>query len=245
MTKKTYLFAGFPFRMEMNYEYTVRFCSDYEVSEEEAEAMEEPVFCVRATDEEIQAEIDGGLEYGNYTVKQTAENVALYRKICDEMADRQTALFHCSAIEVDGRAYLFGAPSGTGKSTHVRLWKERFGERAVVINDDKPLVRFQEDAIFVWGTPWCGKHGINTNKKSPVKGICFLEQGKENHIARLNPIDSYIRILRQIYFPKDEKKRTEVFRMAKRLAEQVPAYLLTCDISQEAVSVSYGALSQD
>lgn len=69
------------------------------------------------------------------------ETLAVYRKIAEKMPDYGTVLFHGSAIAVDGEAYIFTAKSGTGKSTHVRLWREMLGDRAVMVNDDKPLIR--------------------------------------------------------------------------------------------------------
>lgn len=72
------------------------------------------------------------------------ESLALYQNITELLLARDVMQFHCSALEMDGRAYLFTAPSGTGKSTHVRLWRQVFGARVTVINDDKPLVRLQK-----------------------------------------------------------------------------------------------------
>ena len=120
------------------------------------------------------------------------ETLAVYRKICDQMPERDTFLFHCSAIAVDGKAYLFTAPSGTGKSTHTRLWREVFGDRAVMINDDKPLLHVASESaqtgkdgtsaqpqVLVYGTPWDGKHRLSTNTVAPVAGICLVERGEE------------------------------------------------------------------
>ena len=95
-------------------------------------------------------------------------------------------MLHASAVAYDGRAYLFSGPSGIGKSTHSRLWKESFGDGAVVFNDDKPALRYLNGRWYAYGTPWCGKDGINQNLKVPIAGICFLEQGEENVISLLS-----------------------------------------------------------
>ena len=243
MTEKTYIFADTPVRMAMAYERTVHFCSGYEADEERLKELTDEEIFVSVTDEEIDSEIVIGKEYGNHFTRGGAENIALYRKLCEKLIDRGIFLFHCSSIEVDGCAYVFGAPSGTGKSTHVRLWKERFGDRATVINDDKPLMRLSEDGVYVYGMPWCGKHGLNTNKRSPIKALCFLEQGTTNEIHRLTPLESYLLIHRQIYLPKDRELKIKSLKMAKQFAERIPAYHLSCDISQAAVDASYGAMS--
>ena len=80
----------------------------------------------------------------------------IYRKIADALVDDGVILYHGSVIAVDGQGYLFTAKSGTGKSTHTALWRELFGERAVMVNDDKPLLRVKDDQVTVYGTPWNG-----------------------------------------------------------------------------------------
>lgn len=115
------------------------------------------------------------------------ETLAILRKFLVKAAEYGVILFHCSAIAVDGQAYLFAAPSGTGKSTHARLWREMLGGRAEMVNDDKPFVRFKDGVPYVYGSPWNGKHRLSSNISRPIKGICFLEQGAENHIKRIAP----------------------------------------------------------
>lgn len=113
------------------------------------------------------------------------ETLAVYRKIAEWMPMYNTLLFHGSVIAVDGKAYLFTAKSGTGKSTHTRLWREYFGERAVMINDDKPLLRITQEGVFAYGTPWDGKHRLSTNISAPLAGICILRRGNDNSIRMI------------------------------------------------------------
>ena len=82
------------------------------------------------------------------------ETLAVYRQIAENMIESDTLLFHGSVVSVDDTGYLFTAKSGTGKSTHTRLWREYFGERAVMVNDDKPLLEVTETGVIVYGTPW-------------------------------------------------------------------------------------------
>ena len=104
---------------------------------------------------------------------------------------------HSSAVVKDGKAYLFSGPCGTGKSTHTRLWQKVFGKDTRVINDDKPALRRIDGKWYAYGTPWCGKDGININEKVPLAGVCFLKQASENKIHRLDPFDAMRRILPQ------------------------------------------------
>lgn len=141
MATKNYRFADVVFTLQMQYPYLEKQCRSYEV--------EEPGILIAASDEEIEREDQSGVSSSNGML----ESLAVYRKISEIMVEHDTFLFHCSAVALDGQAYLFTAPSGTGKSTHTRLWREVFGERAVMVNDDKPLIQVREDAIYVCGTP--------------------------------------------------------------------------------------------
>lgn len=95
-------------------------------------------------------------------------------------------MLHASAVEYQGKAYLFSGPCGVGKSTHTRLWQQTFGEAVQVFNDDKPALRLVDGQWYAYGTPWCGKDGINQNKKVPLAGICFLKQARQNSIRKLS-----------------------------------------------------------
>ena len=94
-------------------------------------------------------------------------------------------MLHSSAVVVDGAAYLFTADSGTGKSTHTSLYLREFGDRAYILNDDKPAIRFEDGGFFAYGTPWSGKNAKNTNARVPVAGICVLHRGEKNEISRI------------------------------------------------------------
>lgn len=152
---------------------------------------------------------------------------------------------HASAVELDGKAYLFSASSGTGKSTHTRLWQKAFGERAQVFNDDKPVLRRLDGKWYAYGTPWCGKDGINQNKKVPLAGICFLEQSKENKIRRLQGNDIFQRIFRQtIYRIHTPKKMELLLENMDLLIREIPIYLLENRPEVEAAMLSYETMSR-
>lgn len=171
------------------------------------------------------------------------EGLGMYRKIVAVMSYRDTLLFHSSALALDGRAYLFTAPSGTGKSTHARLWRQVFGDRVTMINDDKPLLRLQADGTWrVYGTPYAGKEGIQTNTSETVRGIVMLAQGKENKIERVSPHDAYVFLLTQTYH--DDQKPQEMLHVMDLvgLLAKLPIFRLQCTISEEAVRVAYQAL---
>jgi hypothetical protein len=173
------------------------------------------------------------------------ETLAIARKFCIKASVYGVLLFHSSAIAVDGKAYLFTAPSGTGKSTHTRLWRKMLGERAVMVNDDKPFVRFVDGKPCVYGSPWNGKHRLDSNISVPIAGICFLEQAPENEICRVSAKECFPRLCKQIFYSSKEKTFERIITLAGKLASSVPFYRLKCNISEEAAALSYGTMKEE
>lgn len=154
-------------------------------------------------------------------------------------------MLHASAVLMDGRAYLFSAPSGVGKSTHTAMWQQVFGkDRAKILNDDKPAIRIEQDGIFAFGTPWSGKTDLNINVKAPLAGICFIERGKKNKIKRENGGSVVGKLLAQTIRPYDEKDMELLLGLVDSVLRKVPVYTLSCDISEEAAKVAYEEMSK-
>lgn len=177
--------------------------------------------------------------------EQNLEYLALYRKLSTALACNDTVLVHGSCISVDGQAYLFCAPSGTGKSTHTGLWRQYLGDRAVMINDDKPLLRVINDSVMIYGTPWNGKHHLGYNLSAPLKAICFLDRGKKNAIERTAKDDIFPLLIRYVFRPELPADMNNVLGTASRIADKCDFWSLKCDISQEAAKVSYTAMSAE
>lgn len=148
--------------------------------------------------------------------------------------------FHASAVELDGKAYLFSGHSGMGKSTHTRLWQQTFGSAAQIFNDDKPALRRLDGIWYAYGTPWCGKDGINQNKKVPVSGICFLKQAPENKIRRLSHQEALQKLLPQTMWKfRDIQYLDKVLALADKLVREIPVYELENRPEIEAARLSY------
>ncbi len=163
----------------------------------------------------------------------------LLRDLSLQLADRGVFLIHGSALALDGRGYLFTAPSGTGKSTHSRLWREVFGERVVMVNDDKPFLRLEHgDRVMVCGSPWNGKHCLGSNFEAPLSGIAVLEQAKENHIRRLMPEDAFQYLYEQMYIPEAPEKARAALQFIADVLSLVPVYLLSCRPDLDAVKTA-------
>lgn len=167
------------------------------------------------------------------------EELAVYRKIAEQMTEYDTILFHGSVIAVDGEAYLFTARSGTGKSTHTRLWREYLGDRAVMVNDDKPLIHVGKNSSTVYGTPYNGKHRLGANISVPLKAICILTRDDHNHIEPITKEQAYTILLMQAYRPADKAKMLKTLRLINLLADQVKLYLLGCNMEPEAAKVAF------
>ena len=166
------------------------------------------------------------------------EELAVYRKIAEQMISYDTILFHGSVVAVDDVGYLFTAKSGTGKSTHTRLWREYFGDRAVMVNDDKPLLHIA-DTVTAYGTPYNGKHRLGTNTSVPLKAICFLTRSVENHIEPISFEQAYNMLLQQVYRPADMLKMAKTLELVDRLADSVKLYHLGCNMDISAAKIAY------
>ena len=147
---------------------------------------------------------------------------------------------HSSAVVLDGRAYLFSGPPRAGKSTHTRLWQSTFGPDARVINDDKPAIRLMEGRWLVYGTPWCGKDGINENASAPLAGVCFLKKAAENKIRRLSSFEAMQKILSQTIYKFDQAAELDrLVELMNRFLEEVPVYELENLPNADAARLSF------
>lgn len=159
------------------------------------------------------------------------------------LLDHSGFMLHSSVVVVDGRAYLFSADCGTGKSTHTKLWLEQFGERAYILNDDKPALRLEDGVWYAYGTPWSGKHDISVNARVPVAGIAVLQRGEVNEIAPFGGYDAVYAILQQVNRPKAAELRIKLLELLDKLITQVPIWKLKCNMEPEAAVVAYEAMS--
>ena len=148
-------------------------------------------------------------------------------------------MLHASAVEFEEKAYLFSGPSGMGKSTHTKLWQQVFGPAAQVFNDDKPALRFVEGKWYAYGTPWCGKDGINQNKKVPLAGICFLKRGEENTIRELTIAEAIPSIVSQTRRKlKDPELGNLMLQHVEKLVTMIPVFELHNRPEPEAAILS-------
>lgn len=169
------------------------------------------------------------------------ERLAIQRKFAEELMRRDILMVHGSAVAVDGVGYIFTARCGTGKSTHARLWRQVFGDRAVTVNDDKPFIRITPDGITVCGAPWSGKHGLDTNMEVPLGGICLLERGTENEIRPASEAEIPV-IVKHLRYYMERSREARFDALAAELTRRVPLWHLRCNMDRSAAAVSYNAM---
>jgi hypothetical protein len=258
------------------YDYLKEYCRDYRITEvSEQNKNLTPDIEIKVNDKDILYEREKsahedellGIPVRHFT-DEYLETLAVYRKIAEKLLDYDTLLFHGSLIAVDGQGYLFTAKSGTGKSTHTRLWRETLGDRAVMVNDDKPLLRLvnqradgghgtddtvtdhgkqndngkEQHSVVAYGTPWDGKHRLSTNISVPLKAICILERSKTNHIEAITAKEAYAMLLQQTYRPKNAERMMKTLPLVDLLGKSVKLYRLRCNMESEAAVVAYEAM---
>ncbi len=229
--------ADVVFSVDCVYDYTKWLCRDYEYSGDEKDA-----FSLKVELKDVLAEKKNLPDFPDYFV----ESVFVYRKLCEYVLNEANGLiFHCSSIMVDGGAYVFTAPSGTGKSTHARLWRELLGDKAVMINDDKPIIRYVDGEFYVYGTPWMGKHNLGANVRAKLKAICKIRQEKENTIEKITPQQMLVTILNQTLRPEKLENMDKLLTLIEKMLEKTKLYSLGCNISSEAAELSYNAMVKE
>lgn len=235
--------AGVNIAVNSIYDEVFRLCRDYLtdgvpdccISPAPADIALERVKNVREAETEGIAPVEYPAPY--------LETLAVYRRIAAQMLERDTLLLHGAAVAVKDRAWLFTAPSGTGKTTHIRLWLDQI-EGSYVVNGDKPLIHIGED-VTVYGTPWAGKEGMQKNVGVKLCGIVFLERGAENRIGRTTLLQSLPVLIQQSYRPNDKGGTEKALALIGKLGSRIPLYRLQCNMHPEAAWTAYRTLSAD
>lgn len=229
-----YDIAGLRIDIKNKYRYTDGFCQKYLSTDQVS-----PAHLIASVPEEDfirEKEISVGFPDGYI------ENICLYRSICKQLPVFNRMLLHAAILEYEGCGYAFLGKSGTGKSTHTGLWLKHL-KGARIINGDKPILWEDNGEVFACGTPWMGKEGLGIKAISPLKGLCFLQQAKENSIQRLTPSEAAFKTFGQILIPTDGENAAKTLELTDNIVSKIPCYLLKCDISEEAVKTSFEALT--
>ena len=228
--------AGIVFEIEHAYPHIAAQCASYLCDGE-------PSHTVRVTPEMILREkraATGEVSDGY------CESLAAYREISRYLALHDALLLHSAVIEVNGRAIAFSARSGTGKSTHIRLWRSVYGDRVRIVNGDKPIIRFdREGTPIAYGTPWAGKEGWQRNVGVPLHSIVILRRGETDRLLPISREEAALELLGQILIGETESEAAASMEMLDRLIASVDLRVLYCTPTEEAARVAYLGLIED
>lgn len=172
------------------------------------------------------------------------ERSVIQQKFARALLCHDILLLHGSTVAADGKAYLFTAKCGTGKSTHTRLWRELLGDRAVMVNDDKPFLRFTPEGVLACGSPWSGKHGLDNNITVPLGGICILERGQENRIRPMDATEALSFLLTQCDPPEDTAQLPQYHILMEKLVQRVPLWHMQCNKEIGAAQTAFDAMQK-
>ena len=210
---------------------------DFSASVREWRTEAVPDFTVRVSPEELERE-----DEGRGCPRAYLEFICAFRQIAERMPDYNAFVFHGASVVVNDLAYLFTAPSGTGKTTHVRLWRSELDLGAWILNGDKPILRKGPNGFMACGTPWRGKEGYGINAERPIQGICLLHRGEELAIAPAQPEEMIRFLFRQIYIPRDPVRADRLLTLLDECCRTVPVWSMRCTLDSRAARVSYEAM---
>ena len=244
MITERYRFANLGVEITSTYPQIHMLCKDYVSScPPEITVAVGPEDIVYEQEKAIQHAKQEGLSEPQYP-KTYLEALTVHRKMAESFPAFERMLIHGSALALDGQGYLFTAASGVGKSTHSRLWRELFGHRVVMINDDKPLLHITPTVTRVYGSPWAGKHFLSANISAPLKGVCFLERGQSNEITEITADEAYTLLLKQCYRPKERDAMLRTLELLDTLSRTVGMYRLRCNMDIQAARVACERLTR-
>lgn len=152
-------------------------------------------------------------------------------------------MLHSSAVVYNGRAYLFSAPPGTGKSTHTALWTSALGDSAFILNDDKPALRKVSGCVIAFGTPFSGTSPLNRNTSAPLGGICILERGERDEIRRISPAEALPYLCKETMKLLKKEDGERMLEMLSSIVSEVPLMRLRCTPTVGAARCSFEALT--
>ena len=236
--------AEIPFEVRCRFTGNLKFFREYMTDKE-------PLFTIEPTEKDLRisqacydylAEQEGSpkVQYDDCFL----ENDAIHSAFSMKIVEYRTLLIHGSALCMDGEAYIFVADSGTGKSTHSKLWREAFGDRVWMINDDKPVLKITDNGVTAYGTPWNGKHRLGRNASAPVKAIVSLNRGAENRIEPMSKTDAFRLLLKHAHTSRKVEWMNTILSMDKQLVDNVAWYRLFCNMEPEAAIIAWKGMNK-
>ena len=233
--------AGLMIRIENRFDYVRELCREYITLKPGSADL-----TISASAQEVRQETEKTADI--LISDEEAESVIIYEKISNALPAFDAFVMHSSVVAVDGKAYCFAGACGVGKSTHTRYWKTVLGDRATVINGDKPIYRFQNGQLLAYGTPWCGKENWQRNTSAPLAAICLLARGEENAVYPVDPFTLLGELSRNFHLPGDNQVNiAQLMELIDRMVTLIPVYRLRCrnDVSAAETAIAYFGLQKE
>ena len=230
--------ADFNIEIKNKYKFIENQCADY------INDFDKPDFIIEVTEEEINREKQRQ-SYQECFKDSYIELVLVYRKLCFMLPENDAIMLHSAVFSLGNRVIALVANSGVGKTTHMMFYKELFGDKVIVINGDKPIIRYIDNELFVYGTPWCGKEKLNTNIKKKLTDICFINRSEKNNTGRMDKGAAVRRLLRQIYLPKTDNAADKTLLMLDKILEKFNVWEINCTKDIEAAKTYYIAIFKE
>ncbi|MDO4467542.1 MAG: hypothetical protein Q4C49_11165 [Bacillota bacterium] len=208
--------------------------SDYSISIEKKDLILEKNIARYVDD-------DGNCYARNFSAEEY-ETVAIQRKISNLLFFEDVIMLHGVLLAIGNDGYILTAKSGVGKTTRALKWLENI-PGSYIVNGDKPFLSIGEEVI-AYGTPWCGKEGINKNTSVTLKGVCFISRSDDYSIEELNISKAFSRLVSQVHVP-DSKETIKLIQLLNTMSKSVKFYDLQCDISDESAIKTYEYVSKN
>ena len=234
MYQTTISIAGLTIAIEHHFKSFQHFAKAFTVTEKDCD------FLISVSEEDIEKERvfvekqsqKEGRPIG-YLSGAMLEETAIYRKIADHLIRYQALVFHGSAVAVGNTAVVFSAISGTGKTTHTRLWLKNV-PGSYVVNGDKPILRVIDGKVFVCGTPWNGKEHLGENAMVPLTAICKIHRSPDNRIEQVDSSAFLPHLLEQTHCPDTPGAMVSLLPVLKQVVDSTSFYALYCNMEDDA-----------
>ncbi len=206
------------------------------------ESAAAPDFCIKLN----KSELDRLCGTNPHLTPAEVEQICLAECFSREMLRFGGVFLHASALSFRGRAYLFSAPSQTGKSTHTGLWQKVFGSNEVkIINDDRPIIKAGADIPAVFGTPFSGGSGKEINVSVPLGAVFFLRRGRENSVRKLKADEITPLFLNNTVNFVSKAYMSALLENIETLIKKTSFYELTCTEDVRAVLCAYNVIKTE
>jgi len=189
---------------------------------------------INVSEERLQKGIKDNPQLSLSEAEYIFTSIIFYR----EILKFNSFVIHSSAVVVDDKVYAFSAKSGTGKSTHTKLYLKIF-KGSYIINDDKPAYRYIDGKFKVYGTPWSGKDDISVNRGVDLQGLCFIKRGTSNKIYPVEKKEAISKLIQQTMLPTKKDNLILLLGLLDKFIRLYPICEICCDMSKKAAETSY------